>query len=199
MCVYALMCVYTCVWWPEVSIRVFLNCSPPYFLRQGLPLNLKLVNSAKLAGGWTLGISCLCLAGLGHTPPHSALYLGAGNPKTACIVSTLPTKPSPVLEVLHCIFWFLHRVELCFVLWCEVVVVCCLFVCFAWTSSQAGLKLHMETKIALKLCFFLFSAVITRVSHHIWSMQCWRSSLGLCMLGKHYQLSDISPLNEPPC
>lgn len=35
-------CVYRCTWTPEVTVGVFLYCSPPCFLSQGLSLHLQL-------------------------------------------------------------------------------------------------------------------------------------------------------------
>lgn len=64
--------VWTHAWRPEDSIIVSLHFSLPYFLRQGLSLNLELTDFAGLPSQQTPGISaCLC--------PHShhthALFL----------------------------------------------------------------------------------------------------------------------------
>lgn len=73
--IYFFLCVYVCMcaWEGDVVLlcaygnkrrmqSVFLHRSPPYFLRQGLSLNLKLTTSANLAGHQVFGI---------HLSPHS--------------------------------------------------------------------------------------------------------------------------------
>lgn len=48
--------MYVCVWRSEVSVSVLLNCSPAYFWRQALSLNLGLVDWAKQVGQAAPGI-----------------------------------------------------------------------------------------------------------------------------------------------
>jgi hypothetical protein len=67
-------CVCVCVCWcvctfegPEVDIRFFLNCSPLYFLRQHLSLNLELTN---------------CLHWLASTPPEPSTGIVGTHPSS---------------------------------------------------------------------------------------------------------------------
>lgn len=61
-CVYTLSCVGICVhecvsMWHQRSVSgIFLNCSPLYFLRQSLSLDLEVSDSARLVGHWAPGI-----------------------------------------------------------------------------------------------------------------------------------------------
>lgn len=52
------VCDYVCTWCrgQRMMSAVFLECSPPYFLRQHLSQSLKLIYSARLAGQWAPGI-----------------------------------------------------------------------------------------------------------------------------------------------
>ena len=73
---------------------VFLSCSPPYILRQGLSLK----------ADWLIGEfrgSCLLFPSTGIADTHQHYWLsrnvGGSNPGPhACIASTLPTELSPL-------------------------------------------------------------------------------------------------------
>jgi hypothetical protein len=47
-----------------MMLGVFLDCSPPYFLRQGLLLSLELICSSRLPCNCTRGATCLYLASI---------------------------------------------------------------------------------------------------------------------------------------
>lgn len=61
-CVHTLSCVGICVhecvsmWGQRSGSGVFLNCSPFYFLRQSLPLDSEVSDSARLVSHWAPGI-----------------------------------------------------------------------------------------------------------------------------------------------
>lgn len=77
--------------------HVFFNCSPSYFLRQGLSPNL--INSARLAGQW---VPRVCHAQSSANHPHHPLaqlftfYTNAADPNLgphACAISPLSMEP----------------------------------------------------------------------------------------------------------
>lgn len=77
---------------------VFFNYSPPWFLREGLSLNLELMDSARLAGPQGSVIFLSLPLQWQHAVPHPAFYMGARQmdscPHT-CKVSTFSNRPSP--------------------------------------------------------------------------------------------------------
>lgn len=88
ICIY--FCVYVHMYGNNACVRVCgglrltedfsLICSPPYFWRKGLSLNLGLTNLARLVGQWALG-TCLCLSPLGFSActASTGIYLSSGN------------------------------------------------------------------------------------------------------------------------
>lgn len=81
----------TCLRRPKVNSNVFPSCSPPYFLKQGLSLNLKLVNWPCCLTSRLQGSSCLCLTNTGFAgsvvgDPHWGHH--------HCLASTLLMTPS---------------------------------------------------------------------------------------------------------
>lgn len=105
------LCGGVCVWHIRVCTdaqkpmagSISLSCSPPYFLGQGLKLNLELTSSARLAGqsapgislslppqSWDFSLTLLCLA----------FYMVIEDPKLGPQMlydkmSTFPNEPSP--------------------------------------------------------------------------------------------------------
>lgn len=80
MCVH--VCVYTHVQRPEVEVRCLPRCSPFCFLRQGLSLNLALVDSSNLSGSpfalpqcWHHRQALLCLLWGGVLQIHTQVLM----------------------------------------------------------------------------------------------------------------------------
>lgn len=97
---------------PRINFSVFLYCSPPYLLRQGLSMNLALTDSARVTGQ-QLKESWLCLSGLGFSraPCALAFYMGFGKSKLrwSCLSSKhfthwaiTPAPPSPQCFYVSC-------------------------------------------------------------------------------------------------
>lgn len=109
-------CVHTCLQKP-VAGSISFSCSPPYFLGQGLNLNLELTSSARLAGqlapgirlslppqSWDYSLTLLCL------DFYTILEDPKLGPQMLCDkMSTFPNElPSPSLSFNH---KFLNRFE----------------------------------------------------------------------------------------
>lgn len=86
-----------CVHGGGLELAVFLYCSPPYFLKQVLSLNLEVTSLARQAGQQTLRSSSLPLP----TPTKFKVtnflrgcWESNSGPQ-ACTASALPTEPAP--------------------------------------------------------------------------------------------------------
>lgn len=77
VCTCAYRLKYGCLWRPEVVLSVFLGHSLPYFLQQGVLLNLELMDSARLAGQWATGVclSLLLSTGISDLHHHTLIFI----------------------------------------------------------------------------------------------------------------------------
>lgn len=84
-CLLLVLFVHVCLSsydWSEYQrsmLGVFLNHSPPYFLRQDLSLKLELNDSARVAGQQTQGQPCLHIPNSEITHCRPSFYVSAGN------------------------------------------------------------------------------------------------------------------------
>lgn len=90
--VYVFLCVYVCA---HSTLSIFLNLSPPYFVKHGFSLNLEFTDSAWLAGQQTPGSFSSPYPSTGITGACFSKQEWSKLKSLYFWASTLPTKPSP--------------------------------------------------------------------------------------------------------
>lgn len=110
--------VFVCAWGQRSMVAVFSH-SPPYFWRQGLPLNLQLTYLASLAGQQALGIllSLPPSARVASIPPSPVPSFSYGCPtvrtqtlKPVCLVNHLPSHNKSIKKLLSILVVWMRNV-----------------------------------------------------------------------------------------
>lgn len=116
------VCVRVCIWvcaWGQRSMLAVFSHSPPYFWRQGLPLNLQLTYLASLAGQQALGIllSLPPSARVARIPPSHVPSFSYGCPtvrtqtlKPVCLVNHLPSHNKSIKKLLSILVVWMRNV-----------------------------------------------------------------------------------------